>query len=269
MFRLAFLMIGAVTCIAQSQSIGKTVVPRPEPSPTDTQTSTERLRLEQDKLAFQRDRLEFERSQRDVGLTPITIALFGGFVTGIGWLVSSFLSARSTRRSLKDTASLKHIERQLEELYGPLAFLILEGRQTFQELLESLGRNYVFEGSRELPPDELKTWIFWVENDFFPRNEKIKTLLSTKTHLLDAVGIPRSYQAFLDHHNSWYINHVRWKQDKTVYGWHSKMNFPEEFAPDVLSAFAAIKARHIELIGQRQTRDAQLGTSFKQDQSKP
>jgi hypothetical protein len=178
----------------------------------------------------------------------VIAALVAAAVAVVGWLVSYVLAAAAARRNLRQTAALKYIERQLEELYGPMAFLILEGRQTFRELLASLGRNYVFIEDRPLADDDLKTWLFWVENDFLPRNERLKALLSTKTHLLDGSEIPRSHLAFLDHHNSWYINHLRWQKEATAYSWHSKVNWPESFEEDVLNAFRTLKARHLELI---------------------
>jgi hypothetical protein len=178
----------------------------------------------------------------------VTAALVAATVAVVGWFISYLLTAITERRNLKQAAALKYIERQLEELYGPLAFLILEGRQTFRELLESLGRNHVFAGDGPLPDHELKTWLFWVENDFLPRNERMKALLSTKTHLLEGPNIPISHLAFLDHHNSWSINHLRWQKQALPYSWHSKVNWPQSFGKEVLSSFEILKARHVELL---------------------
>ena len=147
----------------------------------------------------------------------ITASLVAATIAVIGWFISSLLASRTAVRNLKQAAALKHIEKQLEELYGPLAFLMIEGRQTFGELLDSLGRDYIFYSDHPLPEDELKTWLFWVENDFFPRNEKVKRLLASKTHLLEGDEIPDSYQSFLDHYNSWYINHLRWQKKMELF----------------------------------------------------
>ena len=182
-------------------------------------------------------------------MSPTVIgALVAATAAAVGWFVSYLLTTISAKRSLKQAAALKYIERQLEELYGPLAFLILEGRQTFHELLASLGRNFVFTGGDPLPDHELKTWLFWVENDFLPRNERIKTLLSTKTHLLAGADIGKSYLAFLDHYDSWYINHLRWQKEGFAYSWRSKINWPESFEQEVLDTFRELKNRHADLL---------------------
>jgi hypothetical protein len=182
-------------------------------------------------------------------LNPTVIgAIVAAAVAATGWFASHFLSLRVEDRKLKQAAALKHIERQLEELYGPLAFLILEGRQTLHELLASLGRKHVFTEDRPLLDDELKTWMFWVENDFLPRNRKMKALISTKTYLVDGPAIPNSFLTFLDHHNSWQINHKRWQKEHIPYSWHSTINYPETFEEDVLNSFKSLKARHHQLL---------------------
>ncbi|MGH9439302.1 MAG: hypothetical protein ACRD22_15755 [Terriglobia bacterium] len=174
----------------------------------------------------------------------VTAAIVAAAVAALGWFISHLLALRVGTRTLKQTAALKHIERQLEELYGPLAFLILEGRQTFRELLASLGRNHVFVMDKPLPEDELKTWLFWVENDFLPRNERVKTLFSSKAHLVEGATIPESFLKFLDHHNSLQINHLRWQKEQIRYSWHSKVNWPKSFEEDVLASFRDLKVRH-------------------------
>ena len=182
--------------------------------------------------------------------TPIVVALIAGVITALGWIATHIFSDRRERTRQQTEASLKHVESQLKELYGPLAFLVYEGRRTFLDLLDRLGRNYVFEEGTELPEEELKTWLFWAEHSLIPKNEKIKQLLMSKTHLIEGPRFPESYIAFLDHHNSWMINHERWKQENVKYSWHSKINWPESFGEEVLSTFESLKEKHAALLGE-------------------
>lgn len=178
----------------------------------------------------------------------LLIAAIAAVASIIGWIVNHILSGYRDRHNQQLAASLKYTERQLEELYGPLAFLILEGERTFKDLLETLGRNYVFLPDKSLPEDELKLWLFWAENDLLPRNEKIKELLMTKTHLIEGINIPASYLSFLDHHNSWKINHLRWQKEGVKYSWHSKIKWSREFGRDVLLTFEKLKAQHAKFL---------------------
>ena len=90
----------------------------------------------------------------------IVVATITASITIIGWLANHILQSARERHNQKLITHVNFIERQLEELYGPLAFLILEGKRTFKDLLETLGRNYVFYidewEERSLPEDELK-----------------------------------------------------------------------------------------------------------------
>jgi hypothetical protein len=90
---------------------------------------------------------------------PVTAALMAGSVTAIGWLVSHILTVRREEQRRRTEAQLKFVERQIEDLYGPLAFLLHEGRRTFVDLLDALDRRYVFKGDDPLSEDELRTWL--------------------------------------------------------------------------------------------------------------
>lgn len=180
--------------------------------------------------------------------TPLLVATIAASISIVGWIINHILSGYRDRHNHQLVASIKFTERQLEELYGPLNFLILEGRRTFLDLLELLGRNHVFLRNKPLSEEELKLWLFWVENDFLLRNKKIKNLLMTKTHLIEGTEMPSSYISFLDHYNSWNINHLRWQKEGIEYSWHSKINWPKEFDEDIISTFKKLKHRHSKFL---------------------
>lgn len=178
----------------------------------------------------------------------IQAAIIAGAVVAVGWLVAHILQIRAARVAHARQSLLAHTERQLEELYGPLTFLVYEGRQTFTDLLRSLGRQYVFHKDNPLTEEELATWLFWADNDFMPRNSRIKELLTYKTHLIDGDAMPNSFVTLLDHCNSWHINHLRWKTEQVEYTWHSDVNWPHEFEKDVIDTFERLKRRHSQLV---------------------
>jgi hypothetical protein len=178
------------------------------------------------------------------------IAILGAIVTALGWLVTHSLSTSAENHRQKLISRMEFTKQQLEELYGPLAFLLLEGRQTFHDLEEVLGREHLKdEDVASFSEPELEVWRFWIDTDFFPRDEEIKKLLSRKTHLIEGNEVPQSYLTFLDHYNSWKINHERQLQKGIAYGWHSKINWPDQFERDVLNTFNELKKRQAVLIG--------------------
>lgn len=181
--------------------------------------------------------------------TPVVVALIAASITAVGWLVNHWLSSRRDEQRRKTEAQLRFVERQVEDLYGPLAFLIYDNRRTFLDLLDTLGRNHIFVAGQPLPPDELRTWLFWAEAECLPRNERIKSLLMSKTHLIEGAKFPQSYVFFLDYCNSWAFNHRRWKEQGIEYSWHSKINWPEEFEKEIIATFEELKERHSALAG--------------------
>jgi len=158
----------------------------------------------------------------------LTISVLGAAISAIGWVANYIFSTAADKYRQRLISQLEFTKQQLEELYGPLAFLVLEGNQSFRDLLEVLGRNYVFEND-SISEDDLKTWLFWVENDFFLRHKKIRDLLSSKTHLIEGEKVPPSVLAYLNHIQSWIINHERWQKQGVAYAWHSKVGYPSEF----------------------------------------
>src|SRR5215831_1851597 len=105
--------------------------------------------------------------------TTLTIAILGAAVSVIGGVANYIISTGADKRRHSLKSQLEFRKQQLEELYGPLAFLVLEGEQSFRDLLEVLGRSYVFDENDQISEEDLKTWLFWVEDDFLPRNERI------------------------------------------------------------------------------------------------
>lgn len=171
-------------------------------------------------------------------------------LSAVGWLISHALTVRSEQRRQQLIWQLEFASEQLEKLYGPLAFLITEGEQTFRDLLTKLGRDYVFDINDSIPPQDLKTWLYWAESDLMPRNRQIQTLLASKPHLIEGARMPTSYIDFLHHHSSWELAHRRWKEQGVEYSWHSAINWPRHFEKEVLDTFAEIKGRHAVLLGQ-------------------
>jgi hypothetical protein len=190
--------------------------------------------------------------------TTILLAIVAASVSVLGWMANYILSGRDERRKKQLDSSLSYLESQLQELYGPLTFLIQESRRTHQDLLATLGRETVFVPGQELTEDELKVWLFWIENDIFPRNDKIQELMTGKTHLIQGEQVPQSYLDFLEHHISWKINHLRWQKENIKYPWHSRIQYPVEFQEQVLDTFQKLKEKHARILGERHVKDETL-----------
>lgn len=151
----------------------------------------------------------------------IAVALIAGSITALGWLINHILNSRREAIRVEVQENLNFTKEQLEKLYGPLAFVILEGRRTWSDLLAVLGRDIVFDGASEIPEDEQEIWRFWVEYEFLPRNKRIRDLLELNAHLIEDDGIPQSYSDFIEHESSWRLRYARWeKEEVSIRGLH-------------------------------------------------
>jgi hypothetical protein len=182
--------------------------------------------------------------------TAFAVAALTAAVTALGWLVNSALTTRRDRGAREVAALLAHTERQLERLYGPLEFQLVEGRQVFEDLLQDLGRPVVFPPAGVLTPDDLLRWRFYLEHSALPRNERIRELLADNTQLIEGDRLPDSYRRFFEHYSSWKLDHLRWQEDSVEYAWHSRINWPTEFEHDVHDTFELLKRRQAALLGQ-------------------
>ena len=183
--------------------------------------------------------------------TSLLVAIIAGVVTAAGWLVSAGLAYLASRRRQHVLSQIERTERQLAELYGPLTFLIKENKRVFQDLLEILGRPYVWGPDvLYLPQGELDTWLFWVEHAFIPTNREIRDLLRSHTHLIEGAAMPQPFVHFIEHFSSWDIRHSRWRLHQQQYSWRSGINWPADFSETVTDTFATLKKQHAKLIGQ-------------------
>lgn len=186
-------------------------------------------------------------------------ALVAAFVTALGWLANHYLTMQREARQadaarLEETriqrllASIRHVEAQLSQLYGPMMFCLQENDRAFSELLVELGRQYVFDPAGDISDADLTLWLFWSDNVFLPNHAVICELLRTKAHLIEGPDIPDSYRRFLEYYYSWKVYHERWKLTGTAYRWHARDNWPVEFSIDVQQAFRTLKARHASFL---------------------
>lgn len=164
-------------------------------------------------------------------------------------VLAYLFTRRAAREQYRREATLKHLERQLSDLYGPLTFLLLEGDQVFDDLCQDFGDEWR-EGRRYLTDEaEIKKWIYWAENYFIPRNQAVQTLLSQQSHLIEGAQLPPSFQKFARHHASWTLEMKRWREKGVGDGLFSRHSWPVEFSEEVESTFQLLKQRHARLLG--------------------
>jgi len=158
-------------------------------------------------------------------------------------LLTLTLAACSSGPSAPQQADAAKIDRQLTELYRPLAALVEESRLSVQDFMKKEGRQQVLPSDRPPTDDELKRWIAKFEGDLMPRNERMCALIRSKRDLVDGPELPASWQALLEHQDGWRAAHEKWTKEGVAYPFHAPTPFPRSLERELKASIAALEAR--------------------------
>ena len=127
----------------------------------------------------------------DKTTVPIIVASITAAVTIVGWNISYLFAKRREDRTRRIESSIKQLDRQFEEFYGPLHSLIEQifnvwrVRRTLTECIPQDKRDAV----------EIFVW----KEYFLPLHSDIRELLKTKLYLAESGKIPESFRDYLEH----------------------------------------------------------------------
>lgn len=118
---------------------------------------------------------------------PVLAAFIGATVAGGFSVLSFLLMRRKENTTRREQAALQHLQRQIEELYGPLLGHLQRTRVVFEVAMARLRRPDGTMKFFELDEDEKKLWLFFNNTYLLPTNKEIAQLLQTKSFLLDSL----------------------------------------------------------------------------------
>ena len=158
-------------------------------------------------------------------------------------LVALVLAGCASGPSPEEQARIARIERQLSELYRPLAALLEESRLSVQDFLKKEGRQQTLPSDRPPTDEELRRWLQKAEGDLMPRNERMCVLIRSKRDLVEGGTLPANWQALLDHWDGWKAQHEKWKKEGVEYPFHAPSPFPRLLEKEVRASISALEAR--------------------------
>jgi hypothetical protein len=169
-------------------------------------------------------------------------ALLAAVVAVSGWYATYFYTKRIEDNTRRLEAKLSHLERQIDELYGPLQALI---EQIFT--VWTVRENLLGDKSRLSPGDkEAARQLIW--RDFFrPVHEQIQGLLRTRLHLVDG-ELPRSFQAYLEHSIQEAAQHALFEQLQISTSDANPKLWPDQFSEDVESSLDRLRKDYNEAL---------------------
>ena len=158
-------------------------------------------------------------------------------------LLALVLAGCASGPTPEEQAQIARIERQLSELYRPLAALLEESRLSVQDFLKKEGRQQTLPSDRPPTEAELRRWLEKAEGDLMPRNERMCVLIRSKRDLVEGGALPANWQALLDHWDGWKAQHEKWKKEGVEYPFHAPSPFPRLLEKEVRASIAALEAR--------------------------
>jgi len=179
---------------------------------------------------------------------PIIAAITGALVAGSFGLLTFILLLRNEKRKRREEAGLRHLQRQIEELYGPLY-----GLDRFVKAVNEIELLRIPASARDekgRPKDEEGGTVirFFREHYYLPLNEERMELIRTKVYLLDSDDIPESFTEFIKHAAQLDCFHTLWKEaDIKTYG-IKPIEYPAEFSSDVERTLDELRREYNEYI---------------------
>jgi hypothetical protein len=173
-------------------------------------------------------------------------------VAAVGATLAYFNSQRLGQRQ----ARLDRVNKQLEELYGPMLSLSEGSSASWAIFRDRYRPGRPFIGGDGPPPtsEEVSEWIAWMRTVFMPANRTIHQLIVTKTHLLDDDEMPAVLLVFLAHVSGYEVTMSAW-DGGDFSRLNSLIDHPgDAFTAYTRTAFSTLKHRQQELLGATKTR---------------
>jgi hypothetical protein len=176
--------------------------------------------------------------------SQIQSALIAAIVVAIGWLVTYYLMLKKERILKSEEIALRFLERQIEELYGPLYGLINESKMIYDVVKMKVPTQNGNVFQEKFTQEHWDIWRYFVEKHFLPHNKEISNLIKTKMHLLNTIELPKSFIAFLDHTVQFELLHNLWK-DTGISATNIKgKGWPSSFNTDVNNTLQMLRESH-------------------------
>jgi hypothetical protein len=123
--------------------------------------------------------------------------IVGAIVTILGWFVAYYLAKAREDRTRRQELTVRHLERQIEEFYGPLFNLV---HQIFVANHVQYGLVEAGKPHRHLSGEQVEeARSFFYERYFRQLHDEMHLILKTKLFLVEGADMPDSFYEYLRH----------------------------------------------------------------------
>ncbi len=145
------------------------------------------------------------------------------------------------------------IDRQISNLYGPLAELIEEQNIRWALIKYQLDRDYVFSKDTitlsQLSEDDRKIWVHFVDTYKIPIQNEMVKIIRENQHLIYKSEKPTGYRVFMEYSLGWeMLDNQKRNGVPNYYEYYYRFNYPKEFDHYVFETLNQLQKRQSELI---------------------
>jgi hypothetical protein len=157
----------------------------------------------------------------------------------VGYLATAWSAKMLAIRKDK----LEHVNRRLNELYGPLYVASQAGNIAYRSLLKKQGKAQSF----PILDSEMKEWMLWMTTIFMPLNDVREKIIIEKAYLIVEEQMPHCLLDFVTHVVGYKAVLAKWAE-KDYSERRSTIGWPPEFDAYVERSYAALKAQQTQLL---------------------
>ena len=185
-------------------------------------------------------------------LSALIAASVAALITVIGWITNYWLERKRDFANRQQDLEIAYLERQIEELYGPLWGLIEQSKAIYDVTCFDLPRYKDGRLARDkFTKNQKRTYNYIKENYFIPIHQKITEIINSKMHLINGSEVPPSFLEFI-RYAALFQSSFRLLQDMHIDHLDLEImeaKWPEQFTEDTKNTLEALRNRHREYFG--------------------
>ena len=202
-----------------------------------------------------------------IDLIGLAFTAIGLLFVVFGWLIPYRQNIRieEERKNTENAIRQKQWEkeqadRQISEFYGPVSALLQEQDIRYKRILYMFGRDQVFKKDQtlsDLPENEQRTWMHFVDTYIIPSNNKIVEIIRNKKHLVYNSEIPACFMTYLDYTLGWeLLDNQKRNGVPNYYEYSYAFDFPVGFTHYINETLKVLLKKQSELMGETQKNSA-------------
>jgi hypothetical protein len=178
-----------------------------------------------------------------------------GVLTACGWFVTKRIDVRAQTKLKQAEFRRAHVQRQIEEFYGPLYSLVWQ-------IFATNDLKYAMLRHPEMDEDK-KSQIedYFATKYFLPLHDRAKDILEKKLYLVEGTKMPESFQAYLRTALQETVQRDLWSSKNLDTSFIKGKPWPSRFYDDISSSLTRLMEAYEE--------DVQLLRGVKASQRQP